>query len=113
MTVHPTYPVIGTLHPDPTGIMVGTLFDAFQAGQVDGLVRVRGDQLDILAVHVLHPGQGHLGRFIAECQQHYTWIRFLHVINDHLAAMLERRGFTPFTVWEDGEMVSGYEWEVA
>jgi hypothetical protein len=70
---------------------------------IDGLARVVGDQLDILAVHSLQPAQGNLRRFIDQAKATYKTIAFFLVWNEILNEILIRYGFKAETKLVDGK----------
>lgn len=78
---------------------------------MQGLARVRGGTLDILSIFAKRPGRGHCSAFIADAKAHYERIRFLHVMNNHMARILDKRGFVRGVLYEDGEMIATFEWK--
>lgn len=104
--------VLGQTTPDPLGLMLGTDFDRFESPYgIDGLARVSGSELELLAVVTDTPGEGQFRQFITACKAQFESIRVFEIWNDALAHTLERYGFTPFTTTENGEPLSGYRWQ--
>lgn len=95
----------------PTGFLADDCgFDGYNTRYVHGLARVVGDRIDVLAIDAVPRGLGHGGRFIRELMNAYQTVRVLHINNPILVGMLERRGFTSFTRYEDGEFLDGMTW---
>lgn len=113
--VHPAYPVVGRLTPWPLAELIpafsGTGFQCFETPTMQGLVNVEGGRLDILSLDAKQPGCGDCGRFLAECMKSYTHIRVLFIQSPLMDGILIRRGFTPFSVLEDGEQIEGRHWK--
>lgn len=110
------HPVVGALRrwvrPLPTrGVSGSADFDEFETDAIVGLARVDGEAIDILSVLAKEPGQGDGGRLIDALTANYAHVRFLHVMSHHFTGMLTRRGFTPFSIHEDGEDIPGFEWK--
>lgn len=99
--------------PDPVGAALGTGFMRFSARcGIDGLAKVSGDRLEVLAVTTDTPGLGCFRRFIADAKQHYCWVEVIDIWNPWLEGALARYGFTHFYRTEpDGEIVTGMLWQ--
>ncbi len=103
---------LGQLSPDPWGQILKSPFIRFLSpGGLDGLIKVSGTHLDILAVHTFTPGHGQFRTFINDCKREFETIRLLEVWNSRLARKLKKYGFEPFIATEDGEQLSGYRWQ--
>jgi len=103
------HPILGPLTPDPFGKLFSTSFQNFDAPTgIDGLCKITGDKLELLAVYSEHDGQGNFRRFIADCKTHFATICIWQVDSRILQACLPRYGFR---TWSEKQQVSG-EWQV-
>jgi hypothetical protein len=98
-------PVLGVLEVWGDG-----KFRQFDTGEVEGLARVDGTQVDVLAMDAHRPGHGAGGRFLSALMAEYETVRVLVVGNSLLVGMLLRRNFTPFTEGEGWQRTDGYVW---
>lgn len=86
------HPVIGELRPYRSELETG--FERFEwSGGVEGLAKVEGNQLHLLAVYSETPGTGEFRRFMIECMAAYSFIRVWSVWSDRLRTILQRHGF--------------------
>jgi len=85
---------------------------SFKSAQgIDGLMRIKGHDLELLAVTAGDPGKGQFRRFVAACKQKHDSICIWAIWNDDLPAILRRYGFRPHSIHEpDGELLEGYLW---
>lgn len=105
--------LLGETEPDPVGAILGTGYYRFSSPVgIDGLCKVNGGRLDLLAVISREPSKGHLREFLRQAKEHYRTVCVWHVDNPALGPALERYGFTPETeIQPDGEIVPGYRWD--
>lgn len=75
---------------------------------IEGLSRVQGDTLFVLAV--LSTRKGAFREFIRQAKERYRHVVVLEVMNPIVAGALERYGFCKTEELIDGEMVKGYRW---
>lgn len=105
--------VLGKVSPDMAGMMLQTGYNRFSSPVgIDGLAKVNGDRLDILAVHAATPGFGQFREFMKLCKKQFNTICIWEIWNPSLEAALLRYGFTPqteITGW--GETVHGLRWD--
>lgn len=93
--------------PDGVGVLLGTGFNRFTtAGGIDGLGKITGKRLDLLAIVALDPGTGQFRRFIAEAKTHFDTIAILHDWNPLMPEILKRYGFRPIVC----EQHDGWIW---
>jgi len=82
--------------PNELDALFDTGFNEFVApGGVHGLARIDGDELEVLAVEVDHPGQGHFRAFIAAAKEAFRVVRVLAIMNQGLYSVLQRYDFKP------------------
>lgn len=107
--------VLGQTRPDRIAQILGTGYERFNSlTGVDGLAKVNGDRLDVLAVHTPEPFQnrGCCREFVRQAKEQYCTVCIWHVDNQTLAGALKRYGFTPETeIQSDGEIVPGWRWD--
>ncbi len=106
--------VLGTTYPDPFGAILNTGFERFNSPTgINGLVRVEGGQLEILAVDATKPGTGQFRKFMKQCKQEYEAIIVWEVWNKGLEQVLVRYGFTPHAGIEPltQEPLTGMRWD--
>lgn len=104
-------PVLGKLREQHPHRCLTSFFHFKTTVGVQGLARVNGHHLEILAVHSSHPGRGDFRNFIANCKRSYASIRFWALLNPELAKTLTRYGFYGgFDTDEFGEMVDVMDW---
>lgn len=100
---------------DPIAVLLGSDFHSFETPHgVEGLARVVGDRLDVLAIFVREPGTGKFRRFIADAKEEFRTVAFWHDWNPILGAILERYGFKRAAEAIEGEgtrPVRGWKWE--
>lgn len=77
---------------------------------VQGLAKVTGKRLDLLAVVSSHPGAGEFRAFIADAKKHFDVIAIWEIWEPLLDGILQRYGFTRTTLTEDGETTTGRLW---
>lgn len=106
-----TAPVLGELRPRES--IFPTTFMEFDAEcGISGMAKVTGETLEILAVISHYVGMGNFRRFVAECKQYYSVIRFWALLNPDLEWTLTRYGFVSGEDLDEyGEMQDLMEWE--
>lgn len=62
---------------------------------VEGLARVIGSDLEILAVNATKPGTGQFRKFVVEAKTRFSSITLWTIMNDELMPILARYGFGP------------------
>lgn len=99
--------------PDPIGVMLGAGYNRFAtADGMDGLAKITGDRLDVLAVVASKAGAGQFRRFIASAKLAFKIVAVWEDWNPIVGAALKRYGFHPATCKEaDGEVNHGWQWE--
>lgn len=107
-----SHSVVGVLASDPVGLMLGTGYHRFKAAcGIDGLAKVDGKRLDLLAVVTDTPGKGQFREFIRLAKAAYDTVRVWQISNPTLNEALKRYGFTrTWTLGPDGEVVTGRVW---
>lgn len=107
------HPFLGRITPDPVGQILNTGYSRFESPSgIDGLAKVNGDRLDLLAVISTSPGKGLFRAFIALAKLRYTTICVWHDDNPLIGQALKRYGFTPeVEINGDGEIVPGWRWD--
>lgn len=96
--------------PDPIGDMLGTRYKRFESSVgINGLAKVTGKRIDILAVVATRQRTGQFRRFIAAAKNAFdvvaVWEDWNHVVGD----ALHRYGFT--RTWrheDDGTRSAGW-----
>lgn len=97
--------------PDPNAVVLKTGFRRFNSHQgIDGLMRISGYDLELLAVHATRPGTGQFRRFVTACKAKFDTIAIWHVWNNDLPAILLRYGFSPYEKTEKQENLIGFRW---
>ena len=98
--------------PDPVGVALGTGFMRFQTRfGLDGLAKMNGDTLEVLAVHTMRPRQGRFRDFITAAKSTFKAVAVLDIWEPIVEAALTRYGFTKFSRTEsDGERLTGMIW---
>jgi hypothetical protein len=100
--------VLGPLKPDPIGAALGTGYLRFRSPLgVNGLCRIAGKRLEILAVDSNHPGCGHFAEFIRQAKKEFDTICVWYVTSQILRDCLPRYKFRP---WNERQLCRG-EWE--
>lgn len=92
----PRFPVIGRLTPYPTALILGTGFSIFDCTNWNGLARVDGERIDILAISTAPVGAGYCRKFFGQLKDAYMTIKVYAIENEILREALLRWGFTPF-----------------
>lgn len=104
-------PVLGELREQPEHRRLTDFMEFRSPFGVDGLARVRGNRLEILAVISVEEGKGHFRDFVSACQQRYVGIRFWALMNPELEKALTRYGFYGGNdVDEFGDVVDVMDW---
>lgn len=83
-----TAPIVGTLAPSRFPPWCD-----FETAELYGLVHVRGDRIDVLAILAKMPRRGACRRFILKLKASYSCIVFWQVNSRILADALRRYGF--------------------
>jgi len=104
---------LGEMIPDPVGVVLGTGYMRFESAcGIDGLAKVTGDRLDILAVAARTTGKGQFRKFITLAKQEFKTVCVWEDWNPILGPALARYGFTPEKeIQADGEVVDGWRWD--
>jgi hypothetical protein len=99
--------------PDLVAQILHTRYDRFLSRSgIDGLCRITGRKIEILAVHAANPGTGRFRRFIHALKKEYDTICVWQIHNPIVEACLLRYGFAPeFQIEGDGEEVNGLRWD--
>ncbi len=104
--------VLGTTGPDPIGMILGSDFRRFESPTgIDGLAKVNGDRIDILAVYATDPGTGQFREFIDQCKREFETICVWDIWGDWLALVLQRYGFRFYREIQRGEELEGYRYD--
>lgn len=109
------HPFFSSWEIDPTGVALDTGFMRFETKYgIDGLAKLDGDNLEVLAVVSTNPRQGRFRDFIAAAKITFASIAVLEIWEPIVEAALGRYGFTAFERTEpDGERVTGMIWKRA
>lgn len=84
-----------TYTPDVFGVLLGTGFNRFtMSSGIQGLAKVTGNSLEVLAVATTDPGKGKFRDFITAAKLKFDSIAVLDVWSHTLKACLPRYGFT-------------------
>lgn len=106
-------PVVGQLFPDDTAIKLGTGYSQFRCWtfKMDGLCKVNGRHIEILAIVSNQPGQGMFREFVRALKPVYDSITFWADMNPILSNALHRYGFVRVdSVDSDGSRIRGWQW---
>ena len=106
--------VLGELTPDPISVLLGTGFVRFASPTgMNGLAKVHGERLDILALDATAPGTGQLRAFIDQAKREFDTICVWHVWNPLLDGILQRFGFRACVEIDRdiGEPLEGYRFD--
>lgn len=97
--------------PDRIGLILGTGMMRFthQSG-CDGLARIDGDSLFVLAVGTQAEGQGNFRAFINDAKASFFRVVLMHDVNPVVTSALARYGFKRVVIWEQGEEIPSWEW---
>ncbi len=105
--------VLGTTEPHWASAMLGTGYEQFHSPTgINGLAKVNGDRVDILALDARDPGSGQFRTFMDQCKQEFETICIWEVWSPVLRSVLPRYGFSPFSeVDKDtGEALKGFRY---
>lgn len=95
--------------------MLGTGYEQFHSPTgMNGLAKVDGDRLDILALDASAPGTGQLRAFIDQCKREFETICIWEIWNPLLEEILRRYGFRAFKRAVDkdtDEEMDGYRYD--
>lgn len=98
--------IFKTWEPDPYGVILGTGYMRFTTDiGIDGLAKINGDRLDVLAVHAETPGKGQFRKFIEECKNNFREICVWEDFNPIVGVALKRYGFEPTMEVEFGGVI--------
>ena len=100
-----------TYEPNPIGVMLGTGYNRFEtADGMNGLAKITGERLDVLAVVASKAGDGQFRRFIAAAKRAFKIVAVWEDWNPIIGDALKRYGFHPATCTEaDGEVSHGWQ----
>jgi hypothetical protein len=104
---------LGEITPDFIGQYLDTGYDRFQSPfGINGLCRVDGKSLNLLAVVSTRPNTGQFHRFMDAAKQEFDEIGIWEILNRDLHPVLERYGFIPAKMidLESGETMTGQKW---
>jgi hypothetical protein len=98
--------------PDPASEALGTDFDRFETTLgIVGLCRIRGDQIDLLAILSKDPGKGNFRTFIERLKKLHGVIGVWEIMEPGMNDTLKRYGFKPTRRFEkNGEIITGWRW---
>ncbi len=98
------------LIPDPISDMLGTGYKRFESSVgINGLAKVSGKRLDILAVIARTPGKGQFRRFIAAAKNAYETVAVWEDWNPVIGEALQRYGFRKTSmIGDDGKASAGW-----
>lgn len=104
--------IFTSCRPDPASIVLKTGWLRYNSRQgIDGLVRFKKYDCELLFVGASNPGTGQFRRFIDALKLKYDSVTIFAVWNEKLPEILLRYGFKEWSgVEPDGEVVSGYRW---
>jgi hypothetical protein len=104
---------LGELKPHPVGVVLGTGYNYFAAAcGIDGLAKIEGDTLNILAVYARKQGSGQFREFIRLAKLEFKTVCIWEVFNPWLDDCLKRYGFKPaFTIAAHDEILQGWRWD--
>lgn len=103
--------MLGLLRESPISQILGTGYANFQSPTgIDGLAKIDGTRLDVLAVSARHPGTGEFRDFILCCKRAYLEIFVWEDWNPFIGNALSRYGFTRTTETIKGERLEGWVW---
>ena len=93
--------------------MLGTGYSRFTGVfGISGLVKVRPERLDLLAVVAERPGEGNFRAFIQQAKMEYPIICVWSIDNLTLYRALERYGFSPeVEICFDWVPIKGLRWD--
>lgn len=99
---------------DPVGYVLNTGYYRFESPLgLDGLARIDGDHLELLAVVTRTRREGSFRAFIAMAKEHFPAVSVWNIWNDIVRDALVRYGFKPASYVEwDGEHVEGLQWKI-
>jgi hypothetical protein len=108
MNVHP---VVGLLTPDPLGVELGTHLMRFsnKSLQVDGLCKVAGRRIDLVAICSRDCNKGNVSKFFDQLMAAYRAIYVWEIWSPVIKQMLFRRGFMAIREQQD-VIVEGMMW---
>jgi hypothetical protein len=106
------HPVVGSLYPDENSVRLGTGFYGFRSSwlKIDGLCKVKGRTIEILAVNSGEMGRGNFRVFVEQLQAHYDCVAFLIVRSQVLKTKLPSYGFSHLKKVTGGESVDVWIW---
>lgn len=96
--------------PDPVGVILETGYRKFRhRSGIEGLAKVTGDMLEILAVFATVQGTGQFRQFIAEAKERFATVIVWEDWNPAVGAALKRYGFDRHgRIEPDGEQLVGW-----
>ena len=105
--------VLGVIAPDPIGKQLGTGYERFSSScGIDGLAKVNGYRLDVLAVINPTGRPGRFRLFITLCKVEFDTICIWNITNPIVAGALTRYGFTAeVEITNLGEAIEGMRWD--
>ena len=90
--------VLGQTESHWASAMLGTGYEQFHSPTgINGLAKVNGDRVDILALDARDPGTGQFRIFMDQCKREFETIYIWEVWNPTLRHVLARYGFLPVT----------------
>jgi hypothetical protein len=107
-----TQPLFDVLTPDPVGEILGTGFQRFAVHrfELNGLLKITGDSLEILAVVSENEDRGNFRDFIDACKDRFREVIVWHIDNPIVESALSRYGFVATQKFERDERIPGMIW---
>lgn len=104
--------ILGAVHPNLIGQLLSTGYDEFHSPTgVNGLFKLDGATLHLLAVIATTPGVGQFRDFIQGCKAQFHTIYIWEIMNPVLNTILKKYDFWPCAIIQDGEHLNGWKWE--
>jgi hypothetical protein len=105
-----------TLSPDPISAILGTGYGRFEhESGIEGLCKITGGVIEILAVLSTNPGNGNFRSFMDYLKHEFSTVKVWHIESDFLAEALLRYGFRPwsekFCIQGEWETSEGFRWD--
>lgn len=99
--------------PDPVGVILETGYHKFRhRSGIEGLAKVTGGMLEILAVFATAQGTGQFRRFIAAAKESFATVIVWEDWNPAVGAALKRYGFERHgRIEPDGEQLVGWRFD--
>lgn len=93
------------------GALLGTGFWRFKSdGGIDGLAKINGHTLELLAVVARDKNKGHFKSFIFRAKGMFESVCVWHDGNPIIGKALAKYGFSRVVEERDGEKIPGWRW---